>query len=797
VSGDVQRTLEWLFGPDDVFEARVLKTKQRTRSGYFQRNGAALRAIADEDASGAAAVYVTLNPVNPALHARCRNRVQGFAETVTSDREILRRRNLLIDADPVRPSGISSTDEEHDLACQRVHAIVGFLETFGVERLLIADSGNGWHLIVPIDLPNDDASRILCENVLKALDHHFSDARVKIDVSVANASRLVKCYGTMVRKGDSTPDRPHRRSAIANAGVRSNVSRETLAAIAALAPCESPHARKGAGAAFDVAGFLARHAIQVRRKGAWQGAQRWILSKCVFDPSHSGSSAAIVQHPNGAVSYRCLHDSCCGKTWADAREQFEPGYRERRERPPIAAAGRDQRASEAAPKSTVRLKLTSLADVPITRVEWLEPGRVPRGKFIAIEGPGDVGKTTTNLTMIARHSRGERFYPCDEPDAQRYPIRPNKILVIAKEDDQATLKARLRLADADESRFAFIDGRELVNEAGEVEQADGSVYLPRDIVLLERAITEFGATECYIDALHSHVTVDGDAKNPTDVRASYQQIIDLLTRTGVTLYGNRHWGKGPGSAHDRGLGSSEIGHLARAVLTFAVHPNDPELRVVTQTKRNLARTMPTVIYRIEEIEAHDDDGKPWTVPKVVIVGTDAGVRPDDVAFAIPVGGDERTEVEQCSLAILAVFNGVDTVTAAHVKNATDDFADKTRERARRELTRANVLKRGYTGKPKEPGEVVYSVDRSALAVFAKKLGDRHSQEWGTRQKGGDHHEPDEPPRDDGQSDADNLFRYAEQRIPSAEPCSFFKGRFTGRPGERCERCAMTWADHHR
>jgi hypothetical protein len=161
-------------------------------------------------------------------------------------------------------------------------------------------------------------------------------------------------------------------------------------------------------------------------------------------------------------------------------------------------------------------------------------------------------------------------------------------------------------------------------------------------------------------------------------------------------------------------------------------------------------------------------------PRVVIAGTDHGVRPDDVAFAIPMGGDERTEVEQCTVAILALYNGVGTVTAADIKNATDDFADKTRERARRELTRANVLKHGYTGTPKEPGEVIYSVDRRALTVFAKKLGDRHTREWGTPQKTGDLRAQDQPPPDDDEPDPDDLFGYAAERIPS-----------------------VAWADYHR
>jgi hypothetical protein len=37
---------------------------------------------------------------------------------------------------------------------------------------------------------------------------------VKVDVTCANAARIWKAYGTVARKGDSIPGRPHRRSQI-------------------------------------------------------------------------------------------------------------------------------------------------------------------------------------------------------------------------------------------------------------------------------------------------------------------------------------------------------------------------------------------------------------------------------------------------------------------------------------------------------------------------------------------------------------------------------------------------------
>src|SRR2546423_716170 len=78
--------------------------------------------------------------------------------------------------------------------------------------MTLADSGNGYHLLPLVDLPNDDTSKELVKQLLTALGNRFNNGTVKIDAAVFNAARITKLYGTIARKGDSTEDRPHRRS---------------------------------------------------------------------------------------------------------------------------------------------------------------------------------------------------------------------------------------------------------------------------------------------------------------------------------------------------------------------------------------------------------------------------------------------------------------------------------------------------------------------------------------------------------------------------------------------------------
>src|SRR5690606_16788497 len=133
-----------------------------------------------------------------------------------------------IDLDPVRPSGVSSTDTEKDAARDRLDELVGFLHELGFPEPFKRDSGHGYHAIYSIDLPNPPEHTELIKGCIQALDQKFSDAAVHVDTSTFNAARIWKLYGTLVRKGDSTPDRPHRRCSILSLGEDAVVPRSLL-----------------------------------------------------------------------------------------------------------------------------------------------------------------------------------------------------------------------------------------------------------------------------------------------------------------------------------------------------------------------------------------------------------------------------------------------------------------------------------------------------------------------------------------------------------------------------------------
>jgi P4 family phage/plasmid primase-like protien len=46
------------------------------------------------------------------------------------------------------------------------------------------------------------------------------------------------------------------------------------------------------------------------------------LRQCLFDPGHGKNEASIIQDAGGKLTYQCFHNSCKGRTWADARAKI-------------------------------------------------------------------------------------------------------------------------------------------------------------------------------------------------------------------------------------------------------------------------------------------------------------------------------------------------------------------------------------------------------------------------------------------------------------------------------------------
>ncbi|MGD9126057.1 MAG: helicase RepA family protein [Planctomycetia bacterium] len=214
----ITNALRTLFEPGDVFEIRVLDAVSpgsnwtHTESGYFEYDQIDIvpNVLANFRTYGG--VYVTMNPVNPDLLARANNRLKPAKNREgTSDNDILQRRWMLVDIDPVRPAGISATKSEKVAAFALADQIASGLSHKDWPEPIFVDSGNGTQLLYRVDLPADDGG--LVQRCLKVMGT-CSDEKAEVDLSVHNAARICRLPGTWNRKGDEIPERPHRMAEI-------------------------------------------------------------------------------------------------------------------------------------------------------------------------------------------------------------------------------------------------------------------------------------------------------------------------------------------------------------------------------------------------------------------------------------------------------------------------------------------------------------------------------------------------------------------------------------------------------
>ena len=323
---EMTRFAQLLWEPGDVRELRVPKHNRygNTASGYFDSPEALAKAAAKWD--GRANVYLTLNPVATALLARASNRVLERADHTTADGDVLRRRWLLIDVDPKRPAGISSTDVERDAAQYLLDELTIYLSEDGWPEPVIAMSGNGYYAIYAVDLPTGPESLALVGGVLSALAGRFNTDAAAIDTSVSNASRIIGLIGTLKVKGDSTADRPHRRSEIVEVPHEIGlVTRDQLAAIAPTKdePTEKPKAptRRTWSELPTIPDLLDHAGIAYRTEQPdTKGIKWWSIEECPFHPGEDTFKCGLGQAPDGRYAAHCYHNRGAGMGWQDFKK---------------------------------------------------------------------------------------------------------------------------------------------------------------------------------------------------------------------------------------------------------------------------------------------------------------------------------------------------------------------------------------------------------------------------------------------------------------------------------------------
>jgi hypothetical protein len=334
----IRTTISTLHERGALIELCAIGDRDVASGCYDDHDALARKAKQLSDCHEYAGIYITLNPLKEtALRGRDKNRFYRKVKDRTSDEDIQRRGHFVLDFDPVRAPDTSATDWQKGAAHWCLSQTTGVLRRkHGFPEPIRADSGNGYYAIYAVDEANDPQTRELFRSATKAVSAAFSIApRVEgeivevvfIDDVTFNASRLIKLFGTMARKGPNTAETPHRLSWLGavpkNLGVLTRVQLEAL--VGAFGSPEKKYKGKNAGAitAAKVEEFLSWAGIRFEPAiEELDGGHKWVIDACPFDAQHRNSPALFL-HLDGSVGYHCFHKSCENKGWREFHAAVE------------------------------------------------------------------------------------------------------------------------------------------------------------------------------------------------------------------------------------------------------------------------------------------------------------------------------------------------------------------------------------------------------------------------------------------------------------------------------------------
>lgn len=322
----VRQAIDIIHG-NELFELRYMIGK-KVYSGYFKGADKLVQELAwlPEDGGN---VYITINDINDTCYNREQRDTLKVSKITTSDDNIDGYKHLLIDLDPIRPSGTGSTNAQLAAAHTKAAEIYKYLKRENFPDPIIALSGNGWHLLYKIALDKTPDRTELIKNCLRALDMLFSDSVISVDTSVFNPARICKLYGTYACKGANTEDTPHRLAEIRYIPEEvKEVPLDRLKWLAGNAPQKEKPQTTYTGQPVpelkDLAQWISDHNVPVREVVHSGGTTRYILECCPFNSEHRNKDAAFFQMADGSFGFHCFHNSCSDKHWKEARVVYEP-----------------------------------------------------------------------------------------------------------------------------------------------------------------------------------------------------------------------------------------------------------------------------------------------------------------------------------------------------------------------------------------------------------------------------------------------------------------------------------------
>ncbi len=284
---------------------------------------------------GSRQICVSLNPRKvELLHKYPRNEMVASAEGA-KEKDVARLAWVFIDVDCEKDvSGVSASDEELIEARDVADRIAKFFRDFDEIGFMLGSSGNGFHILVPInEVANEDSSQKI-KSFLSWLNLTFGTKTVSVDQSTHNNGRLIKLYGTTSLKGQNTRVRPWRTAEIIEIHGKLDpipffeifaeeieIGSQVNGSGAVPKNTESESLRQN----LVIEAFRKRE-LYVRPKG--RGIH---LVRCPWSSEHTSgaggdSSTVLITGENGSVGFKCHHNHCSERSIRDVEVLFDEHF---------------------------------------------------------------------------------------------------------------------------------------------------------------------------------------------------------------------------------------------------------------------------------------------------------------------------------------------------------------------------------------------------------------------------------------------------------------------------------------
>lgn len=221
-----------------------------------------------------------------------------------------------------------------------------------------------------------------------------------------------------------------------------------------------------------------------------------------------------------------------------------------------------------------------LTDVEPKPTNWHWHRYLPAGELSIVDGNPGSNKSSVLLDIAARVSTGREM-----PDRSQG-IEGGVLLLLGEDSIAKTVRQRLEAANAN---------------LGRIVVPDKTVSFPRDLRRIEEVIRETSTKLVIVDPLMAFLTTD--ASGDQRVRQVLTPLRTIAERTDAAIVLVRHLTKGGSKqAIYRGSGSIGLIGAARSGLLIGRPSDDPDLRVLVQTKSNLGPLAPSLLF--EPVDAN-------------------------------------------------------------------------------------------------------------------------------------------------------------------------------------------------